>query len=66
MCISLNLAQIVIGQDNPDLIQQGQDTKLMVHALGVSELLVEVVRVWLQQLAEPLCQDVDETDLPPF
>ena len=33
VCIGLNPAQIVIGQDNPDPIQQGQDTKLMVHTL---------------------------------
>ena len=66
VCIGLNPAWIVIRQDNPDLIQQGQDTKLMVHALGVSKLSVEVARARLQQLAEPLCLDVDETDLPLF
>ena len=47
VCISLNPAQIVIRQDNLDLIQQGQDTKLMVHTLGISELLVEVARMAL-------------------
>ena len=38
----------------------------MVHTLGVSELSVEVARAWLQQLVEPLCQDVNKTDLPLF
>ena len=38
----------------------------MVHVLNPEESEVEAARAQLLRLSEPLCQDVDETDLPPL
>jgi hypothetical protein len=64
--VGFNPARIIIGQDAPEPIRNGHDTKLMVHALSPEERDIETARLELQRLAEPLCRDVDETDLPPF
>ena len=66
VCIGWNPARIIIGRGNPEPVQKGHDTKLMVHALGAEGQTIEAARTELQQRAEPLCQDVDETDLPPL
>jgi Retroviral aspartyl protease len=66
VCIGLNQAHIIIGCNDPDLIQQGQDTKLMLHALDTDKHTIEAARLELQWQVEPLCHDVDKMDLPPF
>jgi Reverse transcriptase (RNA-dependent DNA polymerase)/Retroviral aspartyl protease len=66
VCIGLNPSQIIVGCDHPELIHKGQDTKLMVYALSIDEQWVETVRAVLHQHAEPLCREVDETDLFPL
>lgn len=66
ICVGLNPARLIIGQDNPAPIQHGQDTKLMVHNISLRDQELAAVRAELQALAEPLCRDVEETDLPPF
>jgi hypothetical protein len=49
VCIGLNPARIIVGCDDPDPIQQGQDTKLMLHALNTDELTVKAARLELQR-----------------
>jgi calcineurin-like phosphoesterase family protein len=66
VCIGFNPAQIIIGQDKPELIQSGHNTKLMVHALSTDEKAIETARSELQCQAKSLCWDIDKTDLPPF
>jgi hypothetical protein len=66
VCIGLNPAHIIIGCNDPDLIQQGQATKLMLHALDTDERTIKAARLELQWRVKPLCCDVDETDLPSF
>ena len=66
VCIGFNPARIIVGQDKPITVRNGQDTKLMVHALSTNDNALEAARAELQRLAKPLCRDVDQTDLPPF
>jgi hypothetical protein len=47
VCIRLNPARIIIGCDDLDPIQQGQDTKLMLHALDTDEQMIEAARLEL-------------------
>ena len=55
---------MIIGCDDPESIQKGHDTKLMVHALSTKDCTIEEARIELQRQAEPLCREVEETDLP--
>jgi hypothetical protein len=64
VCIGLNPSRIIVSCDHPEPIHKGQDTKLMVYALSTDEQRVETARAVLHWHAEPLCREVDETDLP--
>ena len=66
VCLGFNPARVVIGSDEPLPLKAGLDTKLMVSMLTPEEKQVESVREELRQYAEPLCKEMDETDLPPL
>lgn len=66
ICVGFNPARVIIGSDNALPLQSGADTKLMVSAVGPDERLLEKTRNELKKLAEPLCREVHETELPLF
>ena len=66
VCLGFNPARVVIGSDSALPVKAGVDTKLMAAMLGPEEQLVESVRDDLRRYAEPLCKEMDETDLPPL
>lgn len=67
VCIGLNPARIVVGNNEPQPIKAGTDTK---YLLGSASLVPEddliEAREHLMVYAEPLCREVEETELPPF
>ena len=66
ICVGFNPARVIIGSDDLLPLQSGADTKLMVSVVGPDEHLLENARDELRKLAEPLCREVNETELPPF
>ena len=66
VCIGLNPARIVIGSDKPIPITPGVDTKYLLGALSFAEPEIVSAREELMAYADPLCQNVEETELPPF
>jgi hypothetical protein len=66
VCVGFRPARIIIGQDNPQPIQKGQDTKLMVNSVNIEDSDIISARKDLQRMAEPLCKNVEDTDLPPL
>jgi hypothetical protein len=67
VCIGLNPARIMIGSDDPLPITAGTDTKYLLGATSLSSnTTVMSARNELMTYAEPLCRNVDETELPPF
>jgi hypothetical protein len=66
VCIGFNPARIIIGNDVAKPVKISSDTKLMVHALHPEDQSVDRARDELRRYADPLCREVDETDLPPF
>ena len=66
LCIGFNPARVVIGSDDAQPLKLGSDTKLMVHTLGPEVQNLDNTREELRQYADPLCREVDETELPPF
>ena len=66
ICVGFNPARVIIGSDDTLPLQSGADTKLMVSVVGPDERLLESARDELRKLAEPLCREVNETELPPF
>ena len=66
VCLGFNPARVVIGSDSALPVKTGVDTKLMAAMMGPEEQQVESVRDDLRRYAEPLCKEMDETDLPPL
>ena len=66
ICISFNLARVVIGSDELKPLKVGNNTKLMMHGLTPEDQNLESTREELRHFADPLCWEVLETDLPPF
>ena len=67
ICLGFNPARVVIGSDEPLPLKADFDTKLMVSMLDtLEEKEIETVREKLHQYADPICKEVNETDLPPF
>ena len=67
VCIGLNPARILIGSDEPVPIVSGADTKFLLGATSFpSNDEVMNARKELMAYAEPLCREVEETELPPF
>ena len=67
VCIGLNPARIVIGSNLPLPITSGTDTKFL---LGVAVLSddpsINKACEELMAYAEPLCREVEQTELPPL
>jgi hypothetical protein len=67
VCIGLNPARIVIGSDIPQPISAGTDTKyLLGSASFVPEKDIISARQELMAYADPICRNVEETELPPL
>ena len=67
ICLGFNPARVVVGSDDPLPLKAGLDTKLMVSMLDtLEEKEIEAAREKLRQYADPICKEVNETDLPPF
>ena len=65
VCIGLNPARIVIGSDIALPIAADKDVKPLLHTI-VPEIAISAARDDLMAYADPLCRNVDETDLPPL
>lgn len=67
VCIGLNPRRIMVGCSEPLPIVSGMDTKYLLGATTISSN-VDVIsaRAKLMAYAEPLCRNVEETELPPF
>ena len=66
ICLGFNPSHIIVGIDEALLIAEGTDTRLMVSSMAPEDQAIEDARNKLQPYAEPLCKEVDETDLLPF
>jgi Retroviral aspartyl protease len=66
VCLGFNPARIIIGSEDAQPVKTGSVTKLMVHAVSPDDQRVEKAREELLRYADPLCKEVDETELPPF
>ena len=67
VCIGLNPARIVIGSDTPLPIIPGPDTKLLLNAVSLSpDDEIVKAREELVAYADPICRNVEETELPPL
>ena len=66
ICLGFNPARVVIGSDVALPMKAGFDTKLLVSMLSPDERQMESVREELRRYADPLCKDMEETDLPPL
>ena len=66
ICLGFNPARVVIGSDEALPIRTGVDTKLMVSMMSPDDKRAEALRKELRQYAEPLCKEMEETDLPPL
>ena len=66
VCLGFNPARVIIGSDDPQPLNNSQETKLMIHTLSVEGQEMENARERLRKYADPLCKEVSEMDLPPF
>ena len=66
VCLGFNPARVIIGTDTTLPIKKGADTKLMVQAIDVGTDELEQAREELRLYAEPLCKEINDTDLPPL
>ena len=67
VCIGLNPARIVIGSDEPLPILSGTDTKYLLGSSSfVADIGISDAQELLMAYAEPLCRNVEDTELPPF
>ena len=66
VCIGFNPSRIVIGEDQSQPIRPNPETKMLVHSVSPEDQLLEVAREELRKYADPICKEVDETELPPF
>ncbi|KAJ2917183.1 hypothetical protein MD484_g3247, partial [Candolleomyces efflorescens] len=66
VCIGLNPARVVIGSSESKEIPPGTDTKPVLSGLDFDSPQIANARKHLEELAEPLCKDVEETGLPPL
>ena len=66
ICLGFNPARVVIGSGEALPLKSGVDTKLMVSMLSPEVKQIEAAREELRQYADPLCKEVNKTDLPPF
>ena len=66
ICLGFNPSHIIVGSDEALLIAEGMETRLMVSSMALEDQAIEDARNELQQYTEPLCKEVDETDLLPF
>ena len=66
VCLGFNPACVVVGSDTALSLRAGSDTKLMVSVLSPVDKQIESVREELRQYADPLCREMEETDLPPL
>lgn len=67
VCIGLNPARILIGSNSPVPIVASKDTKYLMGAATLTiDDEVSSARKDLMEYAEPICRNVDETELPPF
>ena len=66
VCLGFNPARVMIGSNDSLPLKVGADTKMMVSMLAPEDKDVEAVRERLCQCADPICREVNETDLPPF
>ena len=64
--LGFNPARIVVGSVEPLPLVAGVDTKLLVSMVSLEERQIESVREELRQYAEPLCKEMEDTDLPPL
>jgi len=67
VCIGLNPARIFIGSDEPLSIKAGTDTKYLLGAAAFAfdDEMINA-REELMAYADPICRNVEETELPPF
>ena len=66
VCIGFNPYRIVIREEPAQPIRVSQETKLLVHSLSPEDQQLEAAREELRSYADPICKEVDETELPPF
>jgi hypothetical protein len=66
LCLGFNPARVVVGSSVALPLKNGTDTKLMVSGLTPEDERLDAIRKELGQYADPLCKEVNETDLPPF
>ena len=64
--IGLNPARIIIGSNDPMPIVAGKDAKSLLATIAMEDPNVIAAREELMKYAEPLCRDVEETELPPL
>ena len=63
VCIRLNLARVIIGNNLAQPIRNGMDTQLVAHPISVDDDRMKSAKEEICQYAEPLCKDVWEMDL---
>jgi hypothetical protein len=66
VCLGFNPARVVIGSDNATPLKAGVDTKLMAYSLDPESQRIDQAKEEIRRLADPLCKEVDETELPPL
>ena len=63
LCLGFNPPRVIIGSDDALPVTEGMDTRLMLSSLSPGDHAIEDARNDLCRYAEPLCQEVDKTDL---
>ena len=67
VCIGLNPARILVGSNKPVPIVAGKDTKYLLGAAALTiDDEVSSARKVLMEYADPICRNVEETELPPL
>jgi hypothetical protein len=66
VCLGFNPSRVVIGSDDALPITASAETKLLVSSLSPEDERIGQIRDELQRYAEPLCKEIQDTDLPPF
>ncbi len=66
VCVGFNPARILIGSNHSLPIKHGSESKPLANAINFEPDAVEAAREELRCYADPLCKEVDETELPPL
>jgi hypothetical protein len=64
--VGLNPARVVVGSDDPLLIEGDDVMRIASRAMELLEENLEEGRKMLTEYARDICKELDETDLPPF